>query len=243
MIKKYTITLKRSGNIKIRSDMAYPLYSELMKHISSEYAHEIHKTGFTPISQFLDLREDGIVWKISLFGDKAIKEFSNAIDEIKEIKIHNYEIVMSISEIQSEVISCHDIIKKASKMEISPWQTIKFVTPTNFKTMGEYALFPSAELIINSLLKKWNNIASEYQLDDEDMRKILLDGVKISGYNISSTIYNMKGQHIRAFIGSVKLYTKLPAPIMQVYKTLILLSEYSGIGIKTALGMGGIKII
>ena len=43
--------------------------------------------------------------------------------------------------------------------------------------------------------------AEEVVLDDEDMLRMLTEGIRINGYRLSSTTFRMKGQHIPAFSG------------------------------------------
>ena len=103
-------------------------------------------------------------------------------------------------------------------------------------------LFPSAELIIKSLIAKWNAACSEFAIDDDELLKLLLSGVSIAGYSLSSRDFRMKNQRISAFVGSIMLRAKLSEPLFRLYSTLLAFGGYSGVGIKTALGMGGVKI-
>ena len=79
-------------------------------------------------------------------------------------------------------------------------------------------------------------------LDDDGLVKLLLSGVSISGYRLSSYDYRMKNQYIRSFTGSVTLRANLSAPLEKLYRMLLRFGGYSGVGIKTALGMGGMKV-
>lgn len=84
--------------------------------------------------------------------------------------------------------------------------------------------------------------AEEVILDDEDMLRMLTEGVKINGYRLSSTTFRMKGQHIPAFTGTLRFHVRLAAPIQTIWNALLLFGAYSGVGIKTALGMGGMTM-
>jgi CRISPR-associated endoribonuclease Cas6 len=243
MIKNFNIVLSTNGNYKLQNRIAYPLYSELLKHVSPDFAYEMHKTGFTPISQYVEIEKDNVIWHLSLFGEKSINECTKAIDELSTFVIKNVNMVFYVKSKKSEYITFDDIINSAGDSYDMSYRTIQFVTPTSFKSGNQYAIFPSSDLILKNLLKKWNNYCCNIKLEDQDMAKILLSGVEIAGYRLSSAYYLMKGQRIRSFCGYIRLCAKLPAPIMQIYKALLVFSKYSGIGIKTALGMGGTKLI
>lgn len=165
------------------------------------------------------------------------------IEGLSEITLFDRNTVIHCDNISIAGTATHDeIIKKASESDEAVWYTVRFISPANFKSAGKYTIFPSAELILKSLISSWNRTCENYILDDEDMLNILLAGVEICGYRLSSAVYRMKGQNIRSFIGTVQLHAKLPPPVMQIYKTLLYFGGFSGVGIKTALGMGGLGL-
>ena len=71
---------------------------------------------------------------------------------------------------------------------------------------------------------------------------MLCNGIRISDYNLRTTRFQLKENKIPGFIGNMRIDAHLSAPLLDIWKILITFSEYSGIGIKTALGMGGVKL-
>lgn len=244
MIKHYKFKLIHDGTQKINSNISYPLYSELLKYVSVDFAETMHEQSFTPLSQHIELLNDTeVIWHISLFGEESISEFSPKLESLSDIKLDTKGTLLHVDEKIAEfVITFDEIISEATKTDNMVWQSIKLVAPTTFKSAGQYVLFPSSDLIIKSLVSKWNYVCEDYALDDDDMLDMLLRGVKISGYRLSSTSFRMKGQNIPSFVGNIKLNARMSAPIMQIYKSLLIFGEYSGVGIKTALGMGGLEL-
>ena len=53
----------------------------------------------------------------------------------------------------------------------------------------------------------------------------------------------MKGNDIRGFYGSITIGSRLSPPMKELLCALLYFSQYSGIGVKTALGMGKTKIL
>ena len=51
MIRQYHLTLRSEEAIPFRSDLAYPLYGEIMRSVSQEFGEMTHEQGFTPLSQ------------------------------------------------------------------------------------------------------------------------------------------------------------------------------------------------
>ena len=81
-----------------------------------------------------------------------------------------------------------------------------------------------------------------YPLNDEDAFQVLLSGVHIVDYQLRTSRVSLKGVKIPGFVGSCILDAKLPLPLLELWNTLLLFADYSGIGIKTGLGMGGVHV-
>ena len=79
-------------------------------------------------------------------------------------------------------------------------------------------------------------------LDDADAFAAMLTGLHIVDYRLQTLRYPMKQTKIPCFAGRFVLEARLPAPLMEVFKTLCCFAPYAGLGVKTALGMGGIRI-
>ena len=70
----------------------------------------------------------------------------------------------------------------------------------------------------------------------------ILRGVYITDYKLQTLRHSLKQTRIPSFIGKVVLDVRLPAPLAEVFRTLYCFAPYAGMGIKTALGMGGVQI-
>lgn len=243
MIRKYKIPLK-AENGRLRPEHAYALYGELMSRIDGGIADELHTDGFTPISQHLESGTKGAEWIVSTFDDAVSDAFLKAVSDVREITLRDSGIKLSVSEAVIESETDFEKLLSESADESRPaWRRIEFTSPTGFKSDEQYVIFPSSDLILKSLITKWNAACQDFVLDDDGLLKLLLSGVSISGYRLSSYDYRMKNQHIRAFTGSVTLRANLSAPLEKLYQTLLRFGGYSGVGIKTALGMGGMKVL
>ena len=243
MIRKYKIPLK-AENGRLRPEHAYALYGELMSRIDGGVADELHTDGFTPISQHLESGINGAEWIVSTFDDDVSEAFLDAINDVREITLRDSGIKLSVSEAVIEPETDFEQLLSESADEPRPaWRRIEFTSPTGFKSEEQHVLFPTSDLILKSLILKWNAACPDYLLEDEELMKMLLSGVSISGYRLASYDYRMKNQHIRSFTGSVTLRAKLSAPLEKLYEMLLRFGGYSGGGIKTALGMGGMKVL
>lgn len=120
--------------------------------------------------------------------------------------------------------------------------TLELLTPTSFKQDGRYVIFPQESLILQSLVARWGMCFPNMPLDDPDAVQATLRGLHIVDYRLQTLRHPLKQTRIPSFIGRVVLEDRLPAPLMEVFRTLYCFAPYSGLGIKTALGMGGVGI-
>ena len=75
-----------------------------------------------------------------------------------------------------------------------------------------------------------------------DMLDTLISSTNIIGYKLKSTVYHIESIKIPSFIGYLTIRISGTAQTAQIAKLLLKYSEYSGVGIKTALGMGQTRI-
>ena len=120
---------------------------------------------------------------------------------------------------------------------------LRFLTPTTFKSDGSYVNLPSVPLIMRNLLNKWNGCFAEVcPIEDEDGEGIqaIANGLRIAEYRLSSRDYLLKGQSIPGFTGELTLKCRLDGFHLTMANLLLHFAPYAGVGIKTALGMGGV---
>lgn len=116
---------------------------------------------------------------------------------------------------------------------------INLRTPTTFKHNGMYTLFPDISLLYGNLLNRWNIFSTSELLDDKEMVSELMRYTACTGYRINMYKYPLEKVRIPAFMGKIMLSGKQSIMMQRVLSLLVDYSNFSGIGIKTALGMGG----
>ncbi|MTI96771.1 MAG: CRISPR-associated endoribonuclease Cas6 [Firmicutes bacterium] len=113
--------------------------------------------------------------------------------------------------------------------------TIRFSSPTSFRSQGQQLLFPEPQLVFNSLKERWNRCAPEcLNLPELDTR------LMVSRYQLETSFIKFSKYGQLGFTGSVE-YTFAPYIEPDVKKTIIALAHYAafaGIGYKTGMGMG-----
>ena len=103
-------------------------------------------------------------------------------------------------------------------------------------------IYPREELLIQSLVNRWNECFPEYTLSDDEALAELQSGIHIVDYRLRTCRYRLKGASIPAFVGDIMIEAKLPLVLRDVWNSLLCFAKYRGVGIKTTLGMGGAEI-
>ena len=123
------------------------------------------------------------------------------------------------------------------------WKQQKLISPTSFKSEGVTHIFPNISTLISGVITKINQHSETTELEDKKIVDELLEKVYIKDYNLRTKIFHLESIKIKGFIGTMDLAIKgEDRSLINILNFLILMSEYTGLGIKTSLGMGGVKV-
>lgn len=244
MIKQYTLTIEYDNPQKPSVHWGYQFYGILMENLPTEIVESFHEQKQTPISQYIKPINAGkLQWIINLLGNET-QIIAETIEKLDTFTMKTKNIIFTVVDKKCNINVNDKEFLEAIKLENyeSNIYKIKFITPSSFKVDGTYAIFPSGEHILYSLINRWNNFSENIEIKDEYAVKEIISKTKIISYKLRSSSYSMKQQKIQGFIGEVTLQGKLSAPLLEVLNLLMGFANYSGIGIKTALGMGAVEV-
>lgn len=217
----------------------------LMETLPENIANHLHQTGLRPYSQALywDSINKRSVWRIATLTQTA-KNFlilpllNNCPEQNFHLKNKNITFKITSGEIIRET-SYHDLTAQHfCSPAISRHREITFFTPTSFKSAGNYMIYPYTEHILKSLLQRWQTFATEISLADDNTFIHLLEHININKYNLFMTNFFLENTKIPSFRGSLNFYIKGPESLVRIANLLLDYANFSGLGIKTALGMG-----
>ena len=120
---------------------------------------------------------------------------------------------------------------------------IQFQTPTAFKRRGEYVFFPDLPLIYQSLMNKYDAASQKETVVNEEVLEQLVQYSKVVQYRLRSCHYSVHGAKIPAFMGEITIRVSGPQAMVNFINMLLHFGEYSGVGIKAAMGMGHLKVL
>lgn len=115
-----------------------------------------------------------------------------------------------------------------------------FFTPTSFRRRGEQVLFPLPELVLGSLLTRWNALAPEPWPRDLVREEDLQSSMFVTRYRLRTEAVRFADFMLLGFVGDVSytLRPGVPGELLWALATLSLYSFYAGIGYRTTMGMG-----
>lgn len=227
----------------VAPSLAYPLYAWLLSHVSAEEGNWLHEQGMRPISQYLwcDPQTGVGWWIVNLLDDHAVGLFEPVLQGEREANLHPCTLRFVSCNLE-RIDSPSVFIQRAGELERDGRFPLEWATPASFKQNGRYVIFPQESLILQSLITRWGLCFPDMPLDDVDAFEAILRGIHIVDYRLQTLRYPLKQAKIPSFVGRVVLEPRLSAPLREVFKTLYCFAPYAGLGIKTALGMGGIRI-
>lgn len=219
------------------------LQGVLMEQLSSDYADILHMQKLNPYSQSLEKEGDAIIWKIKTLNQDA---YDNIIVPILDSKFK--EFMIQKKNISVEIIDKKLTTVRKEKLLEEFYDTghhdkyinLEFITPTSFKSNDHYVIIPDTKLIFQSLMNKYS-ASSNMEMFDQETLEQLVSCFNITQYRLKSTTFPMEGIRIPAFIGSMSMKINGPSTMARYAKMLTTFGEYSGMGIKTAMGMGAIR--
>lgn len=218
----------------LRSDYAYNLYSELLRQLPADISDKIHKGNL--ISQYTK----GKSWHLTVFDDSVASDIR--INPEYFLVKHNKK--LHVEDMSKFCINEREYCKNMLiDCDLKNEATMLFQTGTAFRSNGEYVNIPNVHFIMQSLLNKWNKYMPESRLNDIDVLQELEKNVVLSRYKLQSQLFSIKGVHIPSFVGQATIKLRGNEPFNRIVNMLLVFGSYSGVGIKTSLGMGGVKVI
>lgn len=240
MIVQHRIFLK-AREMPVGATLAYPLYAWLLSHVSRDEGDALHEQGTRPISQYVCREGESVQWTVNLLTDEAVDLFAPILEREAAAQLHQGTIAFGEHTVET-VDSAQMLLDRARNLPENSRLALNLMTPAAFKQNGRYVIFPQESLILQSLVNRWGLCFPELPLDDPDAIQAILAGVHIVDYRLHTVRHPLKQTRIPSFQGRVILEAHLPVPLMEIVKTLYVFAPYAGLGIKTALGMGGVKI-
>lgn len=221
------------------------LQGVLFEHMSSNYAEILHMQQRHPYSQYIYQKDGKNYWCINALDYEAEQEILEPIlcDEFQTFEIKKQSQNVNICSKKIIELKQEDLVKEFYGNVPSRIYHIELVTPTAFKQGGKYVFYPDLRLIYQSLMNKYSAVLPDMEMMDLDILDMLVEKSEIIKYRLRTVNFPMSGVKIPAFLGSFTVKINGAETLSAYAKLLFKFGEYAGVGIKTAMGMGAMRVI
>ena len=225
-----SLKIELEGEIeKSRNDLLGPLFQGfIMENIDTNYADKLHVSALHPYSQYVTMSDNKIIWTLNTLNNEAKEKIADRIKQMEKVNIKYKGKEYKIVSTKEGSISYQSLVKESYLKDGIRRLKVSFLTPTSFKQNGRYVIFPTVRLIFQSLMMKFDKSSSDMEVFDKDILETFEDCTDLDGTKIP------------AFIGDITITVKGPAQLVNLANLLLRFGTYSGVGIKTGIGMGGI---
>ena len=215
----------------------------LMERIESGYAEQLHISCLKPYSQYITGGSQK-EWVIHTLSQEAYQEIICPLLDraFTDFTIEKKDMHIKICSKELKTVSKKELLDEFYSDTYERYINLEFLTPTSFKSGGSYINMPDVRYIYQSLMNKYSAASDDMDMYDKETLEQLVSSSKIIRYKLKSALFPLEGVKIPSFVGEMCIKTTGTSTMAKYARLLARFGEYSGVGIKTAIGMGGLRI-
>ena len=244
MLRCIEIPLVMPENYHVHPVMGSVFHGALMEHIVPESAALYHHMMLRPYSQtvYWDAKRQRSFWRIGTLTDDAYERLIFPLQTIDTLWLQQKKWSVKLEGMQIVAqTSFEDLAQKFIKMAVAPagaeWHCLSVLS---FKQDGRYVILPDIRLFYQSLLQRWNTFSETMTLEQDELLEQLTSHCRLTKYNLHSQTFSVNGSTIYGCNGWQRYHFFGYDMLKRLQALLVAFAPFSGIGIKTALGMGAV---
>lgn len=216
------------------------LQGVIMETIDTEYAQKLHENQINPYSQCLVKEKGNPVWYVKTLTEEAYENIIIPLTKLDKIVIRKKEIEAELISQQTEVVQEKNLVRDFYDKPCGKYITVYFLTPTAFKSGGRYVFYPDLRLIYQSLMQKYSAVSDALEMVDEDTLETISKKSEIIKFRLQTAPFPIEKVRITGFYGQITIKVTGPETLARYIRMLLQFGKFSGVGIKTSMGMGAI---
>lgn len=237
------LEMKLKCEEELNYQMSSLFHGVLMELLPKEYADYLHLSQLHPYTQHLEYKEKNWYWVVCCLNKETTKTIiQDTLWNTEKIEIKKRDMEIFIGQKKYDEVSYRELMEEFYEKDANRYIQLHFISPTAFKQQGKYVFYPDLRCIFQSLMNKYDVAVQEETMLDRDTLEQLCDAVQVIRYDLKSTSFPMEGIKIPAFIGKITIKMNGTQTMANFANMLFRFGEYAGVGIKTAIGMGYIKM-
>lgn len=243
MLNQLALVLEEQGDLNY--NMGSILHGYLMEQVGKEYGNCLHESQLKPFSQslYFERKSRKWVWVINTLNLEAYENLMMPMLNKGVIELnHQGKKLKVVEQIEKEPLSYETLTRQYYLSDDSrKIINIIFLTPCSFKVKNEYLMYPSLLHIYQSLMQKFSQFSTTIKIDDKTVLNHLTEHTSMVGYRLKSSKYCIGKGLIKGYSGEIRLKIDGNETIRNLGNLLFAFGNYSGVGIKTSLGMGAMN--
>lgn len=241
MPAKLLMELNNKTQERLTVQKASLFHGVMMELIDHEYASVLHDNSMRPYTQTIFKKDGKYYWQITTMTDEAKEKILIPIlsGSLRSIELKHNDISVGVGKKHFMEESYQEIAERYfNNGDCSKDVSVRFVNPTAFKRDGVYLNYPDIYLVYNSIINRFNQFSGDPFQNDRELVHTLSDKTKISEYDLHSVFFSIERGKVNGFSGKATFHVEGDSQIVSLANMLFHFAEYSGIGMKTAIGMG-----
>ncbi|MDO4296707.1 MAG: CRISPR system precrRNA processing endoribonuclease RAMP protein Cas6 [bacterium] len=242
MLSRLKIRLEKEANLSYQ--MGSLFQGALMELLSEELGELLHRPERHAYAQHLEYSDGRWYWVITTMAEELRRGIIlEGLMLRSSISIKKNEMEIKFEEKQLMELPLEQLSRRMYEGDASRYLQLSFLTPTAFKINGSYVFHPDVRAMYISLMNRYAAMDPTQDMRDEDALEELVKATQIVRYNLKSTRFFLESTSVPSFVGSLTLRFGGTQTMCRFADFLFHVGEYSGIGIKTSMGMGAIRLI
>lgn len=245
MLRSTSIILEFPAGVRVNSSMGSLLHGALMEKVAASVAEQLHTMSLRPYSQvvYWDNDKKKAIWRIGTLSDEIYTQLIGCLQQQAQLTLKHkgYEVKLQQMVTEKE-ISFEELAARFIQSSLTPagviWDTLSVMS---FKQQGRYVILPDARLMYQSLLLRWNAFSPKIKLETDHLADKLAAHCTLTRYNLHSRLFSVEGTNIYGCYGRQQYCFFGYDMLKRIQGLLAAFAEFSGVGVKTALGMGAVQ--
>ena len=96
MLTQYQLALSPDRPCRPRPEWGYRLYAALLEDAPASFGAGVHQDAVTPVSQFLTVQDDPLLWTVSLLGGDSECALSPVLERAERFHLQKDGVVLSV---------------------------------------------------------------------------------------------------------------------------------------------------
>lgn len=241
MLSRLQIRFEKPEGLKIHHSIASKFHGMIMDNVESDVADYLHKPVLKPFSQSVLFEKKRIFWEICGVNEYAYENILIPLSKKNIFQLNALPEELRVESQSMEWMTNDQFFSRTFQEKNSRRIRLNFLSATAFRSQESYVFTPRLDLILQSIVNKYDTFMEQSISNDESFQQIL-DNLAVNFYDLRSVKYKIAEIYVPGFIGKVEYYVRGPQQLVNLVNYMFQFASFSGIGIKTSLGMGNVKV-